>query len=154
MALIGFNFTKILVEKKKSVNGQIKISNNLHFKNIEEAKINFVEKKSALNLEFLFKCDFDPEVGIIELHGNAIELLEPDKNKEVLEYWKKEKKLPDELAQSIINTILNKCYIEALILSNSMNLPSPVPLPKLKVNSAVAPSTKVTSSTKTETKKK
>jgi hypothetical protein len=132
MALIGFNFTKINVEKKKAVKGGIKITNNIHFVDIKEAKVNFIDKKTALNVEFVFTCKFEPEVGIIELKGNAIELLEDDKTKEALDKWKKDKKLPTLIAQKILNSLLNKCYVESLILSNSMNLPSPVPLPKIK----------------------
>ena len=133
MALIGFNFTKINVEKKKSVNGKINITNNLSFTNITEAKVNFMDKKSALNLEFDFICKYEPDIGFINLKGNAIELLEPDKVKDCLDKWKKDKKIPSDIAQKILNTLLNKCYIESLILSNSMSLPSPIPLPKVRV---------------------
>ncbi len=132
MALIGFNFTKINVEKKKATKGGIKITNNIHFTDIKEAKVNFMDKKTALNVEFVFTCKFEPGVGLIELKGNAIELLEDDKTKEALDKWKKDKKLPTDVAQKILNSLLNKCYVESLILSNSMNLPSPVPLPKIK----------------------
>ena len=98
--------------------------------------INFVDKKSAINLEFIFNCKYEPNIGYIELKGNAIELLDPDKTKDALDSWKKDKKLPQGTAEKILNTILSKCYVEALILSNSMNLPSPVPLPKIKVEAA------------------
>jgi hypothetical protein len=37
---------------------------------------------------------------------------------------------------AILNTVLTKCNIEALILSQEVNLPSPIPLPKVKVDSA------------------
>lgn len=134
MALIGFNFTKINVEKKKTANGKVNITNNLSFTKIKEAKVNFVDKKSALGVEFDFKCNYEPGIGVIDLKGSAIELLEPEQIKESLELWKKEKKLPPAIAQRILNSLLGKCYIESLILSNSMNLPSPVPLPKVRVS--------------------
>lgn len=136
MAMIGFNFTKISVEKQKQITGKVSIANNLQFSNVKEAKINFVDKKSAINLEFVFNCKYEPDIGHIELKGNAIELLDPEKTKDTLESWKKDKKLPKGIAEKILNTILNKCYVEALILSNSMNLPSPVPLPRIKVEAA------------------
>ncbi len=133
MALIGFNFTKVNVEKKKAATGKVNIANNLQFTDIKEAKVNFVDKKSAVNLEFVFTCKYEPDIGSIELKGNAIELLEPDKAKETLDMWKKSKKLPPVIAQKVLNSLLNKCYVESLILSNSMNLPSPVPLPRVKI---------------------
>jgi hypothetical protein len=133
MALIGFNFTKISVEKKKAANGKVNITNNISFINISESKVNFVDKKSALNLEFEFICKYEPGIGKIELKGSALELLEPEKVKETIESWNKNKKLPPKIAEKVMNTLLNKCYIESLILSNAINLPSPVPLPKVKL---------------------
>jgi len=133
MALIGFNFTKISVEKKKQVKGKINITNNIEFKNITEAKINFMDK-DALNIEFEFTCKFEPDLGIIELKGNSIELLSPEATKEVLDTWKKDKVLAKSVASKILNTILHKCNIESVVLSNSMNLPSPIPLPKINMD--------------------
>ena len=37
MAMIGFNFTKISVEKEKQITGKVSIANNLQFSNIKEA---------------------------------------------------------------------------------------------------------------------
>jgi hypothetical protein len=134
MALIGFNFTKINVEKNKNNTGKVNISNNLQFTNINKAKINFVDKKTALAFEFLFTCKYEPKIGKIELAGTAIELLEPKLAEETLKKWKDKKQLPQKLMQKLLNSILNKCYVESIVLSNSINLPSPVPLPKVKTS--------------------
>jgi hypothetical protein len=34
--------------------------------------------------------------------------------------------------ENILNSILTKCNIQALILSQDVNLPSPIPLPKVR----------------------
>ena len=57
---------------------------------------------------------------------------ESKKIKELLDGWKKGKKLPKEIMPSILNTVMNKANIQALILSEQINLPPPIPLPKLK----------------------
>jgi hypothetical protein len=49
-----------------------------------------------------------------------------------LDGWKKDKKLPKEIMPVILNTVLNKCNIQALILSEQINLPPPIPMPKLQ----------------------
>ena len=46
----------------------------------------------------------------------------------------------DWLAEKIINSILTKCNIQSIILSNTVNLPPPVPMPK--VNTKELPAVK------------
>ena len=55
------------------------------------------------------------------------------KTKEILASWKKDKKVPKELMAGLLNTILTKCNIQALILSQEINLPAPIPLPKVQI---------------------
>ena len=71
----------------------------------------------------------EPETFIV----NSIPLLKKNKVKEVLDGWKKDKKLPKEIMTTILNSVLTKCNIQALILSEQINLPPPIPLPKLQV---------------------
>ena len=54
------------------------------------------------------------------------------KVKEILDGWEKDKKLPKEIMPGILNTALNKCNIQALILSERISLPSPIELPKIQ----------------------
>ena len=42
------------------------------------------------------------------------------------------KKVPKDVMTAILNTVLTKCNIEALILSQKVNLPAPIPLPAVK----------------------
>jgi len=54
------------------------------------------------------------------------------KTKEVLDEWKKAKRVPKDVMTSILNTVLTRCNIEALILSQAVNLPPPIPLPSVQ----------------------
>jgi len=58
---------------------------------------------------------------------------EPKKAKEILSGWKKDKKLDKELMATLLNTLLVKCNVQALILSQQINLPPPIPLPKVQM---------------------
>ena len=55
---------------------------------------------------------------------------------EILEKWKKDKKIDQEIMTPVLNTALTKCNIEALMLSQSMNMPPPIPLPKIQPSQA------------------
>lgn len=132
MTMIGFNFTKIEVERKQPAVGQINISNNVNISNIEETDLAF-GKADEKGLKFSFKFDskYDPDIGKIELNGEIIYLDDDKKLKEIIKEWKKSKNVSKEIMAEVLNSILLRCNIEALILSKEINLPPPIPLPKV-----------------------
>ena len=134
MAVIGFNFNKINVEKKDIGKGKVNISNNVAIKNIEQKGISLGKsKQEALRFTFEFTSKYEPSLGSILLSGDVLFLTDSQKSKEILDGWKKDKKVPKDIMAGILNTVLAKCNIQALILSQEVNLPPPIPLPKVKV---------------------
>ena len=71
---------------------------------------------------------------IFFFEGELLYMEEPKKAKEILADWKKDKKMPKELMAGLLNTILTKCNVQALIISQQVNLPPPIPLPKVQIN--------------------
>ena len=45
MAIVGFNFTKMNVEKNKAVEGKININNNVSIKDVEENELSLGKSK-------------------------------------------------------------------------------------------------------------
>ena len=135
MPIVGFNFTKIDVEKSDNAKGNVNIHNNVTIKNIEKADVSFSgDKQNVVRFSFEFTAKYEPSIGNIFFGGAVLYLDEQKKTKEILDSWKKDKKIEKSLMTSILNTVLAKCNIQALILSQEVNLPPPVPLPKVQVN--------------------
>lgn len=133
MTIIGFNFKKINIEKFKAVNGKININNNVSIVNVEEKELSLGKsKEKGLNFTFEFKTAYEPKIGSINLTGEILSIGDAKKVEEVLASWKKDKKLPKEVMANVLNTALNRCNIQALILSQQINLPPPIPLPKVE----------------------
>ncbi len=132
MTVIGFSFTKMHVEKKNPVKGKVNINNNVGIKNMEETKLTINAEKKALKLDFEFDSTYEPDIGNIHLEGEVIYLIDKAKADDALKNWKKNKRIEKEIMNNVLNNVLSKCNIEALILSRDMNLPSPVPLPKVE----------------------
>ena len=133
MTIVGFNFTKIEAEKKEMIKGKININNNVHINNVEEKDLSLGnQKQKVLTFNFEFTAKYDPNIGSIKFTGDVLFMDDVKQIKEILDGWKKGKKLPKEIMPSILNTVLNKCNIQALILSELINLPPPIPLPKLQ----------------------
>jgi len=132
MTIVGFSFSKIEAEKKEVSKGKISINNNVTIVSVEEKNLSFSSaKQKVLNFSFKFIANYSPQVGIITLAGNVLFMDEAAKVKTILDEWKKTKKLPKDITAKVLNTILNKSNIEALILSEHVNLPPPIPLPKV-----------------------
>ncbi|MEA3429896.1 MAG: hypothetical protein U9R08_01350, partial [Nanoarchaeota archaeon] len=135
MTIVGVNFKKINVEKNDSMKGKISIKNNILIKDVVKHSLEFGDKKrDAIKFIFDFVTTYDIDkknLAKINLEGDVMSIEKADVTKYVLDKWKKDKKLDDSLMALILNTALVKCNIQALILSKEMNLPSPIPLPKI-----------------------
>jgi hypothetical protein len=134
MTIVGFNFTKISVEKRAPVKGKISISNNVAIKDVEKIDLALgSSKQEGLRFVFTFTSKYEPDVGDIELTGEVLYLAEAKQAKEILDSWKKDKRVSNDIMSLILNTVLSRCNIEALIVSKDVNLPPPIPLPKVNI---------------------
>ena len=136
--IVGFGFTKLSAEKGESAKGKIDINNNVSIKDVKEDNFSLGKDNQQNILRFLFEftSKYEPNVGSILFEGELLYMEEPKKAKEILANWKKDKKLPKEIMAGLLNTVLTKCNVQALILSQQVNLPPPIPLPKVQMATA------------------
>jgi hypothetical protein len=138
MPIVGFEFTKINVEKQETAKGKINISNNVGITDIKKGDLNLGDtKQPGLKFLFSYKSKYDPGFAIIELQGTVHYLTNEKEAKEILDGWNKEKKVSKDVAEQIVNTILTKSNVQSIILSNTVNLPPPVPMPKVNITGPV-----------------
>lgn len=130
MPIIGFNFDQLNVEKKEPISGQVKINSDLSIKDVQEEKVSLGKTEDILKFIFEFKIDYDKN-GIILIRGHILYLDEVKKIKEILKNWKKDKNIPQDIMAMVINTALFKCNIKALSLSQEVNLPPHLKMPRL-----------------------
>ena len=133
--IVGFGFTKLSTERKEAAKGKIDINNNVTIKDVQEDNFSLGKDKQQNVIRFIFEftAKYEPNVGNILFEGELLYMDEPKKTKEILNGWKKDKKIPQEIMAGLLNTILTKCNIQALILSQEVNLPAPIPLPKVQI---------------------
>ena len=132
--IVGFGFTKLSAEKNSAASGKIDINNNVSVKEAKEDSF-FMgkDKQSIIKFIFEFTSKYEPSIGTILFEGEVLYLDEPKKIKEILSSWKKDKKILPEIMANLLNTILTKCNVQALILSQEINLPPPIPMPKVQI---------------------
>ena len=132
MALIGFRFNKMNVEKSKPITGKINIKNNIIITKVQEAKVNLGNSKQAgVEFSFEFNVDYEPDVAKILLDGAVVYMGSVEQVKDILDQWTKEKKMHKDIIEELYNHLLHKCNVQSLILARDMQLPAHIQLPKV-----------------------
>jgi hypothetical protein len=141
MPVVGFGLTKITAEKSAPARGKVDIKNNVSIKDVVPADISLgKEKNNAAKFLFEFSSSYEPKVGKITLEGEVLFMDTGEKIKEYLDMWKKDKRVAQEVMPAILNSVLNKCNVQALIISQDINLPPPIPMPKIAIGKHAVPS--------------
>ncbi len=137
MPIVGFNFDKIHIEKKKPISKDIKIKNNMVIKEINKIKVGFTKtQEEVLKFDFKYTSKYEPSIAEIIIEGNVLYIGDEKEKAKILSEWKKSKKTPVKATTHVVNTILIKCGVKALSLSQDLNLPPHIRLPIItpKVN--------------------
>ncbi len=131
MTIVKINLHKLHAERNlESRGGQIRINNNVSLKNVEDLAFT-MEGKKGLKFTFLFTCNYEPDLGKIDVEGQVLYVDDEKKVEEIKKGWEKNKRVPVEIMQQIINASLHKGNVEAIKISDDVNLPSPLPMPKV-----------------------
>ncbi|MBN2421574.1 hypothetical protein JXB27_04820 [Candidatus Woesearchaeota archaeon] len=134
MTIIGFSFRKINAERSEVKSGKVNVSNNVSLKNVEEASIPVgAAKQKALKFTYEFSTKYEPKFGSINIEGDLLFLSSAETVEKTIKEWKKNKKVDKEILTPILNTILNRCSIKGLLMSQDLNLPTPLQMPRVSV---------------------
>ncbi len=134
MPIIGLNFDKIEVERKKGIQQNMEIKPNIDISDISDEKLPIANANEVLRVSFKYGVNYEPGIGHISFTGHALLLEDPKIIKEIMKKWGKEKKLsiiPEKILEQLFNGILARCNIRALSLSQEVNLPPHIPMPQL-----------------------
>ncbi len=136
--IVGFNFNRLIAERRIQKVGRININNNIRIMNVEESDVVTQKNASALNISFEFSSNYTSDkskeksdVGQILITGSAVYVDDKRKILSMLKTWNKDKKLPEDIISGVLTELLTRANIEAVILSKEVNLPPPMPMPRV-----------------------
>ena len=132
MNIISITFNKINAEKKGIPKGKISVNNNVRIESMEETKIGLDKTKTTIRLSFSFDTKYSPDFADMSIQGEALILDDAKTAKALLDKWKKNKEVDKAIALSVMNNIMAKCSLEAILMARELGLPSPIPLPRIK----------------------
>lgn len=132
MGIVGFSFKKILAEKMKNPQGEIKLEHNLSFNNVESTNVNFgSDDKGFLKIDYTLLINYREDIGRIEISGEVIYSDTKQICEEVLKEYEANKKIPDQINALILRYCFEKSLVKSLSVADELNLPMPVPLMKM-----------------------
>ncbi|OGJ13386.1 hypothetical protein A3K82_00665 [Candidatus Pacearchaeota archaeon RBG_19FT_COMBO_34_9] len=136
MKIVGFNFTKISVERLKDKIESLKFNTKIDLSSIESLKSDlFRAKEEFLKINFSYLITYEPEIAKLEFIGTLILAVEPKIAKEILKGWE-DKKTSEEFKLFVFNIIFKKANIKALQFEDELNLPPHIPLPSINKGNA------------------
>ena len=133
MPIIGFNFDKFLVEKKKELEPPIKVDSGMKIVDVKKEEITVGGmKESILRFDYEFTVKYDPKQAEVLIEGHLLFAEDSKKVDEVYKTWKKDKKFDSGLTQLVMNNVLMRCNIKTLLLTQEVGLPPHIRLPMIK----------------------
>ena len=133
MAVVGFSFTKFDCEKVGAqAKGSIEIKHNVNITSVEKTNLNLGGSKTeVLRVIFAFDVLYGAEIGKISIAGDVIYTDTKEIVSETIKGWNADKKLNPLVNEQVHKFVYNKAIVRALELSDALNLPAPIPLPKV-----------------------
>lgn len=135
MPVIGMTMKSINAKKERDiVGGRVKVKTNTDLTDVVKHDIKGMDVK-ALSIDFDFKTEYmsldeKDKLANITISGSVLFV---DKNSdEIFKKWQKDKELPQDVSIQVINMLLDKCSKKALLLSDDLQLPSPIAMPFAK----------------------
>ncbi|MFH1682740.1 MAG: hypothetical protein ABIA37_03000 [Candidatus Woesearchaeota archaeon] len=129
MPILKIDLYKVNVERKLDVGKvSVNINNNISIKDVLPTKLDRDGKK-GLKFNFAFDCKYEPDIGSIAIEGQVFFVEEAKLIKEVQDSWKKNKRIPTEVMEQVLNVALHKGNIQAIKAAEEVGLPSPLPMP-------------------------
>ena len=99
----------------------VQVATNINVVGINE------KREGLLEVPFVFTINYTPAVAQISLKGKSHVTGSKDELKQILDIYKEKKPPPPIIVQSISNTV----FIESVIICRTLNIPPPIPLPKI-----------------------
>jgi len=99
----------------------VQIATNLNVVGINK------KDESMLEVPFVFTINYNPGVAQISLKGKSHVKGSKDELEQILKEHKEKKPPPPVVLQSISNVV----FLESVLICRSLNIPPPIPLPKI-----------------------
>ena len=99
----------------------IQIATNINMVNMER------KPDGSIDVPFVLTIIYNPSIAQISLKGTAYVIGEKDEIDKIFKDYEEKKPPPQIVVQSISNVV----FIESVLISRTLNIPPPIPLPQI-----------------------
>ncbi len=131
-AIIGESLKKINAVREK-LEPKLKIANNIVIKDVYIKDL-FVgaQAEKVLAFDYLFTSNYGETTGHINIEGSVFYRDTQDKLNKIVESWKTNQNLSQEIALPVLNKALEASQVQAINIATQLKLPMPVRMPVFK----------------------
>lgn len=134
MRIIGFNFTKLSVDRTETPQPteKVDIETTMDITSVSEVKDHPIKTEDkAISVDFQYGVDYKPNFAKVDIKGRLVLMVDSKIAKEVLKNWEK-KEVPEDFRMFLFNIVLKKSTLKALQLEEELNLPLHIPMPSFR----------------------
>lgn len=95
-----------------------------------------VVKGDEITIQYTFLVEYQEKVGYLKMVGVLYASEEREKARAIEDTWKKTKKLPEDFAEVVLNTINYTCGVNGTFVVQPVRLTPPMQLPRVRVEMA------------------
>lgn len=128
--IVGFSITSMNAEKHAARQRDLNVSYTHKITDVEEAEVPAIDEPIArvhFTLDASYQQDEDP-VADMNFEGT---LLWQGDAESVVTAWEEDEALDEQIGAAITNHLYRKCLTQAVVLADTLDLPSPVPMPRI-----------------------
>ncbi|MDY6776758.1 MAG: hypothetical protein SVQ76_01470 [Candidatus Nanohaloarchaea archaeon] len=128
--IVGFSIKRMESEKLGAKQGEMNVNYSSRITDVEDADVPAIEEKVA-RVSFEMSIDYvqgDENVAEMDFEGTVLWQKDAE---EVIEKWKEDEDLDENVAATVTNHIYRKCLTRAVSMADALELPSPVPMPQV-----------------------
>lgn len=138
MPVIGLNVKKIGAIKNENIEGKVFVGQLPKITDVKQRKIEAIDRDGLeVAYEYVFEYktqDKKKTLASITFQGDALYLPAKEESVEkIVDAWKKEKRIPANIFMFVVNGIMRRSLTRAMLLADELNIPSPIPTPKVRV---------------------
>ncbi len=128
--IIGFSLDHVEAEKQTPGDGKLNINYNSTVEDVTKATVSSLDATVA-RITFDFPITYqqgDTDVAEIRFSGAV---LWQQNAEDVIDQWDEDETLDQDVLDAVTNHVFRKCLTHAVGLADSLDLPSPVPMPRV-----------------------
>lgn len=131
--IVGFSLQNVEANRNQAKQGNLNVNYRHDIIDVEAAEVAAIDEQIA-RITFAFDIAYrqdEEDVAAVNFEGTVLWQQDAD---QLLEQWEENGQIDEQVSAVVANHIFRKCLTQAVGLADALDLPSPVPMPRIGNN--------------------